>query len=793
MPRTRRTREILFGDPENLIRTALDTACENRIQDVPKLKKAITENFFRAGRSFDADNIDKKKIGNLIDEAWKEALYIIKNEGHSVNNPNDGLIGGRRTNIESSFERILTCLIEWINAAEKSAESENFYAKHLFDEIVPKMELSLKSILESCGNADDWGIEAIRYVASELLAKLDCSFDPLSQKHFFHGFLRDGNVLLNEEFKPDLNSTFCDLPAFTLPERIRRHAMNGSLPSLEERLDELFSEDAAQNNLRSAQLIRDYGKITGNSILAEHPMFQKLDKCLSSGRKRLKLQFADFCDELAVCVQYGSLTDVGGEKARILETITTWYNICDRTGDFGFYVSILNAYRSKIANAAQKHAEQLLRQLEDLENDNYDFGVYTAESIRGYINDLCFTIAENMLNCVRRKDVAEVADYAEEPFGYLNGFISESSINYRVVADMGNTLEQSLLKYTQKKDPERALRQFTTAAMKDIKGGLSLISNWIYYSKNSDIAKILSLLGMPGCTVRKDESSKREIYLAKRQPRTGKVTYEHPIPAFGSTAEREEFRVLCLYGSHDCARLIDAFKEVNTTVKHTLVLLDFPLNLEERRKLARKLKEEKTFAKTFLIIDRVLLFYLARHYAANTVSRMLMAVGQPFAYCQPFVEKSSDIMPPELFTGREEALVSIELPSGANLVYGGRQLGKSALLKMAKHDIDGNSDGDRAVLVEIKSMNYAEAAQEVSYRLIVEGILPEGSETDDWVTLTRRIEARLRSDSPTKIGYMLLMLDEADEFILSSVKCSEIRRKSATESMNTSRRGCHDR
>ena len=773
MPRVRRTREVLFGDPENLLRTALDTACENRIPEAPKLKKVITEHFLRAGRSFDADNIDKKKIGSLIDDAWEDALYIIKKEGHTVQNPNDGLVAGRRTNIESSFERILTCLIEWVNAAEKSVESENFYAKPLFDEIVPKMELSLKSILESCGNAADWGTEAVRYAAAELLAKLDGSFDSASGKYFFAGFLRDGNVLLEEDYRPDLTSTFCDLPAFTLPERIRRHAMN-KLPSLEERLDELFSEDAAQNNLRSAQLIRNYGRVTGNSALSEHAMFQKLDKCLSSGKKRLALQFADFCDELAVCVQYGSLSDVGGEKTRILDTITTWYHICDRTGDFGFYVSILDAYRSKIANAAQKHAEQLLRQLEGLENDNYDFGVYPAESIRGYIDDLYFTIAENMLNCVRRKDVSEVADYAEEPFGYLNGFISESATNYRVVADMGSTLEQSLLKYTQKKDSERALRQFTTAAMKDIKGGLSLISNWIYYSTNSEITKLLGLLGMPNCTVRRDETSKREVYLAKRPPRTGKVTYEHPIPAFGSVAEQEDFRVLCLYGSHDCVRLLDAFKEINTTAKHTLVLLDFPLNLEERRKLARKLKEEKTFAKTFLVIDRVLLFYLARHYAANTVSRMLMAVGQPFAYYQPFVEKSSDIMPPELFTGREEALVSIEQPSGANLVYGGRQLGKSALLKMAKHDINGNSDGDRAVLVEIKSMNYAEAAQEVSYRLIVEGILPEGSETDDWVTLTRRIEARLRSETPTKIGYMLLMLDEADAFILS---CQEVDHK----------------
>ena len=54
-------------------------------------------------------------------------------------------------------------------------------------------------------------------------------------------------------------------------------------------------------------------------------------------------------------------------------------------------------------------------------------------------------------------------------------------------------------------------------------------------------------------------------------------------------------------------------------------------------------------------------------------------------------------MPPELFTGREAELTQIESPEGANLVYGGRQLGKSALLKMARHNIDKNGNGDRAV------------------------------------------------------------------------------------------------
>ena len=128
--------------------------------------------------------------------------------------------------------------------------------------------------------------------------------------------------------------------------------------------------------------------------------------------------------------------------------------------------------------------------------------------------------------------------------------------------------------------------------------------------------------------------------------------------------------------------------------------------------------------------------------------RGLMAVTLPFAYYQPFVESSTQDMPPELFTGREAELTQIESPEGANLVYGGRQLGKSALLKMARHNIDKNGNGDRAVLVEeLKDRSAAEAVKIVSDKLILEGILDESTRCDTW-TASPDIS---RSGSWTKI------------------------------------------
>ncbi len=103
---------------------------------------------------------------------------------------------------------------------------------------------------------------------------------------------------------------------------------------------------------------------------------------------------------------------------------------------------------------------------------------------------------------------------------------------------------------------------------------------------------------------------------------------------------------------------------------------------------------------------------------ADTIAKRLMATTLPFVYCQPFFEASTRTMPTELFTGREDELAKIESPEGVNLVYGGRQLGKLALIKMAQHNFDKNGNNDRAVLLDVQYKNYQEVAKLLSFRNI---------------------------------------------------------------------------
>ena len=69
--------------------------------------------------------------------------------------------------------------------------------------------------------------------------------------------------------------------------------------------------------------------------------------------------------------------------------------------------------------------------------------------------------------------------------------------------------------------------------------------------------------------------------------------------------------------------------------------------------------------------------------------------------------------------------------------------------------------------IDIKGLNYEEAAQKIGHELYDQFVLDEDIDTKDWNELSRTIRRRLQTKDK-KIPYLLLLLDEADAFIESS-------------------------
>lgn len=775
----RRLREAMLSDEKSVLRKCLNIVAENDVSQFKYVRSTMEDKFIRNNRSLTIENIDVSKIDAFIDDYWDKARDMIISEGRHIARPHDKIKGSKRTNIIKTIKKMISCICDWLAVAEHSGNIEESYIMQNYDVVAPQIISMLKELYIASGKqiqeaGFDWGTNSIHITANELLSKMEGTYNAKERKYFFIGFLSGEDILLDENYLPELESTFCSWGNMNILSRIEHHATVNGI-SFEERLKQITSQDETKHNFRVAKLIMEYAEDTNNSSLNSIVSAEEVNKCYKLVKQRFETIYEEFCDEVELFENYGVISNMNGEKDSVLKLAFAWYKISRITGDYGFYIRMLDLIKNRISANAVKRGEELTRQLEDLvDKPEYDFGIYTKEEILSLIEDQNYTSAESILNCIRRHDTKEVNDYTAEPYRYFSDFINEQQTDYRVVRGAGKNIVDAIAEYSGKKDIESALQKLTNNARKETKGGAELISNWPKRRpvNQDNLQKLLVKLGFNVASIKRDENnSDLDSYIVYCQKRRGKVTYIHPIPAFGSQTETEGFRVACLYGKFDCDSLMNSFRMMNSTPKNTLILLDFALNIEERRRLARKIKEEKSFSKTFIVIDRVILFYLAKHYTSDTIAKRLMATTLPFAYCQPFVEASTQTMPAELFTGREDELTKIESPEGVNLVYGGRQLGKSALLKMAQHNVDKNGNNDRAILLDVQYKNYQEVAKLLSQELITREIFDESCECDNWDDLARHIKKRLMDENPeTRINYLLIMLDEADEFIKTSAE-----------------------
>ena len=306
--------------------------------------------------------------------------------------------------------------------------------------------------------------------------------------------------------------------------------------------------------------------------------------------------------------------------------------------------------------------------------------------------------------------------------------------------------------------------------IKEAKGAKRLADNWLPGGSalgKERLSNLLSCLGFRIDSIQQPAGGRFETYLVRgKQEENGKrIRYSHPIAAFGSGLAMDGARIVCINGQYSADTLIETMKNIGDA-KHTLILLDSALSKSERRRLARKSKNALG-EKLFGVIDRTVMMFLVRNYSETKVNRMLLSLITPFGYYQPYVWDSANVMPPEIFMGRKNELERIKSPSGVNIVYGGRQLGKSALLKKARDEIDFDENHDRAVYIEIKGRTYVEAARKIGHELYDQGILESDIDTENWDELARLVKRRLQSPTAQPIPYLLLLLDEADVFIES--------------------------
>ena len=420
---------------------------------------------------------------------------------------------------------------------------------------------------------------------------------------------------------------------------------------------------------------------------------------------------------------------------------------------------MLEAFRAKIKTDAELLGKNLEHNLDVFISDHKELlenagAAAAVDKIRQSIASQKYSSAEELLNRLENNDFDNLSALDIED--YFSDFINHYDSYIKGVADSQRTLDSLMRVHINNKDTRAADR---------------LLKAWPKSNADATEAKVTELLSAFGFNVGSVEkrgliSNRFNDFTVKLKKATGgrQNNYNHPVPAFGSLGETDGFRVVYIFGKYDAENLLEIFGNIGDA-KNTIVILDFALKESVRRRLALLVKG-KANGRIFAVIDRVVAKCIIENYTEQTVNKRLLQIIMPYAYYQPYVAESSKAMPSELFIGRKEELKKIKDVNGVNIVYGGRQLGKSALLMKAKKDVDNNESGDRAVYIDIKGLDYEKTALKISQELVLAKILKDSDITSDWRTLSMSIRKRLMSDV-NPIHYFLLLLDEADAFIKS--------------------------
>ena len=242
-----------------------------------------------------------------------------------------------------------------------------------------------------------------------------------------------------------------------------------------------------------------------------------------------------------------------------------------------------------------------------------------------------------------------------------------------------------------------------------------------------------------------------------------------PTHSFGSDAGGR-YDLVFNWDAPARERIVQAVSSANPNA-HTVVLHFGKLSRDDRNWLRHWSIEHAT---QFLTVDETLVLYLAS--LSGGALRTLFDCTLPFTSAEPYFT-APGLVPPEAFFGRESERRTIINPSGSCFVYGGRQLGKTALLHAAQAAFHDPGAHRLAKYVDLKYQDVgiafgADHIWQVLWREFVdldvidsETTVPRGRSLVNAI-----VEKVIHWLDEREDSRILLLLDEADAFLDADAK-----------------------
>jgi hypothetical protein len=223
-------------------------------------------------------------------------------------------------------------------------------------------------------------------------------------------------------------------------------------------------------------------------------------------------------------------------------------------------------------------------------------------------------------------------------------------------------------------------------------------------------------------------------------------------------------RVLLCWGQ-PAEDLLMSWVDQDTSADAILVAYFGTMSAGVRRRLAARAPATSA---PVIVLDDAALVYLAAH--GERQLDAAMSILLPFSAIQPYVRYKRSLVAPEMFYGRDKERKAVLDPNDTQVIFGGRGLGKSALLRDAKAAFERESERV-AIHIELTTADIGPGRQpaDAVWDLLVRDL-------DGAVITLSRAERRGKSNHEiVRAGVrawlegdnrrrLLILLDESDGF-----------------------------
>ncbi len=522
---------------------------------------------------------------------------------------------------------------------------------------------------------------------------------------------------------------------------------------LGDNLDAMDDENGLKDNLHQLEMLGKLLDSSDEDYIVSQAQMKEAEDAAEERTTR-------FRETLELAYTYNHVNET--EKETISDIMAQFKPKFYEIGDFACWRRFLDALEQQISEFTERHKSALRASL-DARLEQESKSAILLEADRMLEKERNFAVAEEYIT---RYDAGETApdDYADlvlHDNDYFADFLSAKnfdSLLQKCRQGRGRTLRSYAWEYV-----ERRLPRDWTARLRD--DSRNMINNWpsgMGSATPQQIENLFRSLGFDVIKATKVAGRREEMFqLSTRPTAKGMADYRHPIAAFG-TQMKPTLNVILLHGNFDERQLVDRVTSLNLRGISIVLMIDQAFDAAGRRQVGEIFHTQTSGSNPFLLVDQVLFLYLAMHQETERLPALLKCT-LPYTTYQPFVRDSGST-PDEMFCGRSRELATIIDPNGACVVYGGRQLGKTALLERAESRCSKPENREYAVyssIMKIKSESEVVGTliKDIDRKTNGKIALTECETLKD---MCEQLDKLFRNG---KIAAMHLLIDEVDDFL----------------------------